>query len=166
MNQSEISRVTYGTTPTEDPKLYAHRYQQSAYAKQQNAIRNTMVAVNMASGTQVLVEPDVARKLLALPQEQRKEIPVSKRERLQRYSEQHSDYYKKKSREYYYGNREKCKAVFAEYRATHKYVKMCNGRQYWVANDLAEQIKKLPVPERFLYLLGRQLRKGAEISPK
>ena len=164
-NLSE-SQIKFGINPSEDPKLYAHRYRQSAYAKQQQAIRNTLVAVTMANGSQVFVEPDQASKLLALPKEQRKEIPVSKRERLQRYSAQHSDYYKKKSREYYYENREKCKAVFAKYRATHKYVKMCNGRQYWISNDLAEQIRKLPVPERFLYLLGRQLRKGAEISPK
>ena len=155
MNQSEISRVTYGTTPTEDPKLYAHRYQQSAYAKQQNAIRNTMVAVNMASGTQVLVEPDVARKLLALPQEQRKEIPVSKRERQLRYRIRRRDYYRQKAKEYSETHKEKQSQQFAEYRATHRYLKMADGRQHWVDLETAAKLKPIKPAERYLYLLPR-----------
>ena len=70
-NASERSRLIYGCTPTEDPKLYAHRYQQSAYAKQQQAIRNTCVAVTMAQGSQVCVEPAQASTPPALPSEQR-----------------------------------------------------------------------------------------------
>lgn len=166
MNQSEISRVTYGTTPTEDPKLYAHRYQQSAYAKQQRAIKNTLVAVTMANGTQVFVEPDQAKKLLALPQEQRKEVPVSKRERLLRYRIRRRDYYRQKAKEYSETHREKQSQKFAEYRATHKYLKMADGKQHWVDLETAKKLKPIKPKDRFLYLLPRipkQKYGGAEV---
>ena len=163
---SERSRIMFGTTPTEDPKLYAHRYQQSAYARQQQAIRNTLVAVTMANGNQVFVEPDQANKLLALPQEQRKEIPVSNRERLLRYRLRRRDYYRNKAREYSETHREKQSQKFAEYRATHKYLKMADGRQHWVDLETAKKLKPIKPKDRFLYLLPRipkQKYGGAEV---
>lgn len=153
--QSERSRIIFGITPTEDPKLYRHRYQQSAYAKQQQAIRNTLVAVTMANGTQVFVEPDQASKLFAIPQEKRVEIPVSRRERLLRYRMSRRDYYIKKAREYSEKNREKQLKQFAEYRATHKYLKMADGKQHWMDLETAAKLKPLKPKDRFLYLLPR-----------
>ena len=165
-NASERSRLIYGCTPTEDPKLYAHRYQQSAYAKQQQAIRNTCVAVTMSNGSQVFVEPDQASKLLALPREQRLEVPVSARERKLRYRLNRRDYYREKSKEYAETHWEEQHEKFAEYRRTHKYLKFADGRQHWVDLETAKKLKHIKPKDRFLYLLPRipkQKYGGAEV---
>lgn len=166
ITETEKSRIMFGVSPADDPREYGRRYRSSASFKRAQSERRQQVAVNMADGSTAYVHPEVAVKLLQMPVEQRIAIPLSRKQRAFKYAQEHRDYYREQSNVWNRANAEKQRTYLAAYRTSHKYVTMCNRKQYWCPNELAAQILQLPVDNRYLYLLRRELRSGADISPK
>lgn len=111
---------------------------------------STYVYVNFSDGTQGRFPKETAERLLSIPIGDRTppDPPHPSATYAQKYRAEHRDYYRNKSAAYNETHREEHRKYQSEFRKSHRYLKMPDGKQHWVPNEIVPFLKSFKPADR------------------